>query len=515
MAEKTILKDKVHPLFTDKIGEWEFFRDAAIGGKEFATNNLFSHRLEDTDDLTQREERVYYLNYCDLLPDIYNYYIFRETIKRPVDTNLEIFRDNCDRRGTDISSFIKKAGRYATIYGAVHILVDIPETGKVTPTVADIKDSGTAPYCTLLLPTQVKDWSVDDAGRLRWIIYEYEYYRDLDPKIEREIETHYKVITTEEWWIEDEDGNKVKFDEEGAKSEGPNGLGFIPIFTLYNKEGEDDKVGESMLKDIAYINRIILNWCSLIDEQIERQTFSQLIVPDDGSMDEDEERGTDPLTKISTSVSFTFNPESRHPPAFIAPTTDTINTIWNLVLDHIKEIFRLAGLQGGTSDLYTSKSGRQSQMSFKGVDSSLAEKSVTYQKAENGISKLAYVQLGANIEEFEDVKYPTQFNTVALAEEVDSIIKVLERNFSETLNKTLMKDIARKAITVTPESIKEIIENEIDAGDGIILPLTGGPAEEKEAGGDGNTNTKQGDSFQSRDKTLKDEVGKQAKATKR
>ena len=513
MAEKVILKDREHPLYTEKIGDWIFYRDAAKGGKEFATNNIFTHRLEDSDDLAQREERVYYLNYCDILPDIYNSYIFRETIKRPTDPKLELFRENVDRRGTHISDFIKKAGRYATIYGACHIIVDVPEPGKVQPTVADVKESGDAPFCTIILPTQLKDWSVDDAGRFRWICYEYQYLRDLDPTLEREEETHYKIITTEEWWIEDETGAKVKFDEEGAKSEGTNELKFIPIYTLYNKEGEDDKVGESMLKDIAYINRIVLNWCSLIDEQIERQTFSQLIVPDDASMDEDEQKGKDPLDRISTSVAFTFNPESKHPPAFISPSVDTINTIWNLSLDHVREIFRLAGLQGGSSDLYTSKSGRQSQMSFKSVDSSLADKSLTYQKLENAISKLAYRQLNENIADYENVKYPSSFNTVALSEEVDGLLKVMERNFSETLNKTLMKDIARKAITVTPEAVKEIIENEIDAGDGIVksdaaMSASLNPDQEKD--GDGNPNTNQGKSFKPKEKVDKEESSKRS-----
>jgi len=505
MAEQVKLADRQHPLYADNITEWEFFRAATKGGIGFAQNNIFEHRLEDSEDKSQREERVYYLNYCDIIPDIYNDYIFRETIKRPTDTKLETFRENADGRGTSISDFIKKAGRYASTYGACHIFVDTTGINKEKPSVADVK--GVMPFCTIILPTQLKDWSVDENGNFRWILYEYQYYKDLDPKVEREDEIHYKVITTEEWWIENEDGEKVKFEEDERESEGTNELGFIPIYTLYNKEGEDDKVGESLLKDIAYVNRIILNWCSLIDEQIERQTFSQLIVPDDSTMDEDENKGKDPLDRISTSVAFTFNGESRHPPAFISPNTETINTIWKLVLDHIREIFRLAGLQGGTSDIYTERSGRQAQMSFKGVDSSLAEKALTYQKCENYISRLVYKQLGLKVEEYENVKYPSSFNIVALSEEIDGLLKIMERNFSETLNKTLMKDIARKAITVTPETIKETIENEIDSGDGRVESIKSNNFI-AEADGQGNTNSNLEKSFKSSKTVEKEEVGK-------
>jgi len=504
MAEKINLAEREHPLYAENRDKWEFYRDAAKGGKEFAENNLFTHRLEDSDDLAERKNRLYYLNYCDTIPDIYNSYIFRETIKRPTDQNISYFRENADRKGTSISDFVKKAGRYASVYGVCHILVDIPEIDKKSPSVADVKASKTSPFCSIILPTALKDFSVDEAGNFRWILYEYQHYKDLDPTVEREEETHYKLITTEKWWIEDEDGNKIKF-EDGSKSEGENKLGFIPIYTLYNKEGEDDKIGESMLKDIAYVNRIILNWCSLIDEQIERQTFSQLIVPDDSSMDEDEQRGADPLDRISTSVAFTFNPDSKHPPAFIAPETETIVTIWRLVLDHVKEMFRMAGLQGGSSDLYTSRSGRQSQFSFMSVDSSLAEKALTYQKCENAVSKLAYIQLGYDITAYEDVKYPSSFNTVALAEEIDGLLKIMERNFSETLNKTLMKDIARKAISVTPESVKEQIENEIDSGDGNVSSVAKSFDVQAEKDGDGNTNSNLEKSFKSKDQLDKEE----------
>lgn len=505
MAEekKVKLADRSHPLYSDNIKRWEFFRDAAKGGTAFAENNIFEHRLEDSDDKNDRAERVYYLNYCDVIPDIYNSYIFRETIKRPSDDTLKVFRDNADKRGTSISDFIKRAGRYAAIYGACHILVDISKIDKKTPSLADVKRSGISPFCFIILPTQLVDWSLDSDGNFNWIIYEYTYYKDLDPTIEREEEQYFKIITKKEWWIENQDGEKVKFDD-GSESAGTNALGLIPIYTLYNKEGEDDKIGESMLKDIAYINRIVLNWCSLIDEQIERQTFSQLVMPDDASMDEDEQRGKNPLDRISTSSIFTFNPDSKHAPKFISPEMETINTIWRLVTDHIREMFRLAGLQGGTSDLYTSNSGRQSQMSFKSVDSSLAEKSLTYQKCENAISKLAYLQLGKNAEEFESVKYPSSFNTVALSEEIDGLLKIMERNFSETLNKTLMKDIARKAISVTPESIKAQIEQEIESGDGLVESVSKnmfGP----EKDGQGNPNTDLEKTFKTKEQKDKED----------
>ena len=275
---------------------------------------------------------------------------------------------------------------------------------------------------------------------------------------------------------------------------------------MYHKAG-DDKIGESLLKDIVYVNRAIMNYCSLIDEMCERQTFSQLIVPDMGDLAEENESGEDPLGKIGTSSAWTFNAEAKNPPQFISPNTDNINTIWALALDLIKEIYRLSGLQGGTSDLYTARSGRQSQVSFSGVNSALAEKASNYEKFENNISRLAYLMLGSSIDDYADISYPNSFDIAALEDEIDNSMKIMERNFSETLNKSLQKQISRKALPTVPNDIKEAIESEIDASDGIVSPVQ---VTANLSNGDGNPNSDLGNSFKSKEKVDKDQAGKQA-----
>lgn len=493
------LSEREHPQYTDNAPAWDFYGSSSKGGSSFlTTENIKSHRLEESEDYTERKDRAYFLNYCDTIPKIYNSYIFKGTIKRYPDSDLAIFRESVDGKGTAMDDFIKKAGYLASIFGVVHLLVDMNTSPKKNPSKADIRNDGVAPFCSIILPTQMIDWSVDTKGNFNWILYTYTNYTDLDPTVEREEETHYKLITRDKWEVQDEDGNVVTF-EDGTPSSGTNPLGTIPVYTMYHSTINDDKVGDSLIKDIVYVNRAILNWCSCIDEMIERQTFSQLVVPDDGSLSEDEDK--DPLRRLSTASAWTFNYDSKHPPAFISPRADNITTIWNLVVDHIKEMFRMAGLQGGTSDLYTSRSGRQSQMNFMGVSSALAEKSTTYEKAENGIALLAYQQLGLDPEAYERAKYPTTFDIVALMEEIDSILKIMERNFSSRLNKTLMKEVARKSVPTALEGVKAEIEDEIEAGDGYVEPLspTGNPLDpEAEAKGDGNTNTDQGNSYKSK-----------------
>uniref|UniRef100_A0A6M3JWI8 Putative portal protein n=1 Tax=viral metagenome TaxID=1070528 RepID=A0A6M3JWI8_9ZZZZ len=462
MAELIKLADRVHPLYEYNKETWELYFDSVKGGDEFITeDNLFSHRLEDPEDYDERLERGYYLNYCDTIPSIYNSFIFRSNIERPPDDSIKDFRANVDGRGTDISAYIKRAGYFSSVFGVMHILVDINSEGGRIISKADEKNL--RPYCSMIYPTKLRDWAVDDFGNFIWVLIESEYYDDKDPLYEREIRKHYKLITKEYWKVEDEEGNLVE--------SGINSLGYIPIITMYHKDLTDDKVGESMLKDIVYVNRTIMNWCSCIDEMIERQTFSQLVLPDDGTLAEASETGDDPLIRVSTSSVWTANAESRWPPQFISPNVENITTIWSLVLDHVKEMFRMAGLIGSSDDLYVSRSGRAAQMGFLGVNSSLAEKAAKYQEFENTISKMVYEYMGRDMDDFKEVKYPDSFDVTALSEEITTYFSIMERNFSTTLNKTIMRSIARRSTPLAPSDIRLKIEEEIESNSGIVEPV--------------------------------------------
>ena len=467
------LSERTHPLYDDNIDNWDLYKDAAKGGESFITDeNLFSHRLEDSTDYSDRLDRAFFLNLCDLLPTIYNNYIFRTSVERAPNPDLAPFRLNADGRGTPISELVRRAGYFASTFGVIHYLVDMPISPKRKMSKADVRNGNINPYGSIIYPHQLRDWSLDKEGRFRWVIIESVFYRDLDPTVEREEELHYKLITTENWEIQNEDGESVKFDD-GTPSKGDNPLGVVPIATMYHTANYgDDKIGESLIKDVVFINREIMNFCSLISESIARQAFSQLVVPDDGSLAEAAEDGTaNPLVKLGTSSVWTYSSESRTMPAYISPDAEIIATVWRLTTDLVKECFRLASLVGGTSDLYTQSSGRQSQMSFMGVNAALSDKAMSYQKFENSLSKLALMQLGKDVESFEEVKYPTSFDIAALEEELLNYMNIMEHNFSPVLNKTIQKNIVRRVIPTSPQSVRTEIENEIDSGDGIVEPV--------------------------------------------
>ena len=511
-----VIADREHPLYIENADKWDLYMAAVKGGSDFINDtNLYTHRLEALEDFEERLARAYYLNFCETIPGIYNNFIFKEKVERPSNDATESFRVNTDGKGTEMSDFVSRIGYLSKVFGAMHVLVDMPQKERdKTYTRRFVKEENIQPYCKLVYPHQLKDWSVDSEGNFQWVLIEDIYYRDADPTKERDAEFIYLLMTKDEWRYEDADGNPFVFEDSDRAVSGKNELEFVPMVTLYHKDIDDNRIGESMLKDIVYVNRIILNWSSCIDEMIERQTFSQLIVPDDGTLAEESETGDDPLKKLGTAYAWTFNANATHPPAFITPETKNIQVVWKLIVDHIKEIYRLAGLVGTSEDMSASRSGRAAQMGFLGVNSALAETARRYQQFENDISRLAMVQLGDDPADFEDVKYPDAFDIQSLTDEVDAFFKVMEKNFSETMNKEMMKNLSRRALPMAAPATKDAIETEIEAGDGYVQPnqtrseIVGTEPEHRAmAQQDGNPNLKQvKDSFRTKDRQATEET---------
>ena len=472
MAEATgkiDLSAREHPLYTDYKDKWDFYLQSVKGGDDYTKDedNLFTHRLESSsDDYEDRKSRAYFLNYCSAIPQIYADYIFKEKVTRPADDTLTEFREDVDGRGTSIVAFMRKISILSSIFGHIHIVIDTPQIEKdaegktVTLTKRDQKEKKLRPILSIVYPQALKDWSVDKTGTLNWVLIEIQSYDDANPLLERVAKTTYKIISRDKWEIYDEDSNLI--------DSGVNELGEVYMVTCYNKDIDLDLIGESQLSDIAYVNRAIFNWCSNIDEMIERQTFSQLICPDDGTLSEQNEENN-PLKRIGTSHIFTFPSDTGHPPSFISPDTSQVDIIWKMIKEHVKEIWRLAGLRSWDEGISVSqRSGVSMQFSFLDVNSALAAKASSLEVVENSLNGLYYKWMGKETDTPPAVHYPTSFDVLTLTEAIETTFKIVQANISETLNKHLLKSLVSKALPVISEDIKGQIEAEIDAGDGTI-----------------------------------------------
>ncbi len=466
--EKVGMHERKHPLYKEYMREWDFYEESALGGMHYNSNqdNLFTHRLEDwTGDYEDRFERTYYLNYCHLVCSLYADYIFKEIVRRPSDDILDEWRENTDGRGTHIDAFMNNVSYLSSVYGQVHVIVDAPYARDINVPMHVFKEDKAKrfdPYAVIVVPQDLRDWSVDEFGNYNWVLIRSRGYADTDPTKEREDDTTYRLITREKWEVYDSDGVKI--------NEGVNELGEVYMVTCYNTDSNMDVIGESIIKDIARINRTIYNWCSNIDEMIERQTFSQLVMPEDPNAELHEgDEGGDPLRVIGTSQIFTFPATAGHPPSFISPDRQQIDAIWKMIQQHIDKIYELSGLGtvGSQSKFLSQRSGISQAYQFLSINSSLARKAKKLEQAENAIEQL--VLAWQNSEQEEPVEYPTAFDTLSLQETADSTFNIVGQNFSTTLNIEMLKALAKKAAPVLPTETLQAIYDEIEENEGVLM----------------------------------------------
>jgi len=477
MAEKEKplkINERTHPLYNKYLSEWEFYIESALGGKDYYSNedNLFTHRLEDqAGDYYDRLDRVYYLNFCNLVCSIYADYIFKEKIRRPPNPTLDEFRTNMDGRGTDINTFMNQVSWLSSVYGQIHIVVDSPFAKDVNVPLHIYKQNKERfnPYAVIVTPQDLRDWSVDEFGNLNWVLIRSMGYKDLDPQAGREDDTTYRLIARDYWEVYDASGKRI--------NKGENPLGAVYMTTCYNSDTNIDLIGESLITDISRINRIIYNWCSNIDEMIERQTFSQLVMPEDPHAELSElSEGGDPLRALGTSQIFTFPATAGQPPQFISPDRQQIDVIWKMIEQHKDLIYELAGLGtvGSSSKFLSQRSGVSQAYQFLSINSSLAKKAAKLERVENSINKLVLMWKKQKDAE-EKVEYPSQFDVLSLTETMQTAFQIAGQNFSTTLNIELLKNLAKKAAPVLPEETLNKIYEEIEANKGSIMqPMLAG-----------------------------------------
>ena len=116
------------------------------------------------------------------------------------------------------------------------------------------------------------------------------------------------------------------------------------------------------------------------------------------------------------------------------------------------------------------RSGVSMQFRFLDVNSALAAKAASLERAENAINRLVYLWTKKNAESIPSVNYPSSFDVLSLTDTIETTFQIVEANISSTLNKNLLKNLVSKALPVVSEDIKAIIEQEIEAGDGTITP---------------------------------------------
>lgn len=459
------LKDRLaqtHPLYDAHQQSWLLYRDSYIGGTRYIENRayLFKHFREDQGDYADRLRRAVYPNFCRRVIDTYNAFIFREPISRVPhgdDAAFKAFESDADLRGTSLTQFMsEEVQKPASIYGHVVVLVDLPSTDVAPATRLDDAKLGMRPYVTAYSPLDVVDWALDGDGDYTYVRFREEAGDestwDADRKEPRCI---YRTWTQTEWLIHDDTGALLR--------SGTHDLGVVPAVRVPILPDMDcPELGQSILADIALLNRAVYNYRSLLDEFLYRQCFNILGIPTTGSMTK--EKIEEWLKEFGTTRGF-FYDGTGAPPSYVSPPVSPAEFLLKTMETTAQEIVELAKLQDRSATQKTA-SGIARAYEFQESNSAFTKIARNLQASEEKIIWLFYRWKDATVRPNEvpvAVEYPTDFNLRTLAEEIDDALALLTMQISPTFNAEIRKRVAEQALPEADDATEKKIRDEIDA----------------------------------------------------
>jgi hypothetical protein len=247
---------------------------------------LYSHVRESKQSYNDRASRADHYPVFRNVIDIYGSAVLRTEPQRDDATGepWKTYHDDVDRRGTNIAAFVRQATSYALCYHIEFALTDKPRSiGPVASREQELAMGGRA-YSYLVSPLDLINWSIDeDTGEFRWIVI-----REREPDTRAPGEQtdtlppyQYRVWTTTDWKLYRANENKTAYTLAG---QGDHPVGEVPLAVLYARRGHDSRLDlepDGMLSGLQRNDRSIFNAMSLLDDQIYKQGFSTLALPQD------------------------------------------------------------------------------------------------------------------------------------------------------------------------------------------------------------------------------------------
>ncbi len=178
---KMIDIDREHPEFRRQKLMWRMYRDLYSGGHEFkhrAAEYLLRRQKEPLDVYGERLQRAFYQNYIGSIVDWYAATLFRREPSLQLEGGIETGRsfltelaDDCDLRGSNLSSFFRQCLTDALVAGRSHILIDFPRPTKLPANRAEEEAEGLSrAYLVRYQAEDLINWSLDDRGEYDWVV---------------------------------------------------------------------------------------------------------------------------------------------------------------------------------------------------------------------------------------------------------------------------------------------------------------------------------------------------------
>ena len=454
--------------YKNNINNWIFWGAAYDGDKDFIALTIEKHERESTKNYNQRVKEAYVFNFAAMIIDLFNYYLTEKSPVRDMPSELvndeqwKMFSKDCDLFGTNFETYLNEIQKVASTFGSVGVLVDKPRKksiGDAAVSKADEINEGIYPYCATYTLPDILDWRIEknESGRP---VLGYLKLKNSDDT--------YTIWTLTNWEIWEIPTDEKLKTMSNAKPQlvdsGANSLGEIPfVFMINVRDVKKPYQGKSDIKDIARVCGSIVRNCSHGDEVIKFAGFPIYLEPMRPAGEEDGDDKAIGVTAVSE-----YDPESNAKPEWLeSEVLDPITACIAWIDRKISAIYDMAHISGihATATSKEARSGVSLRYEFQQLASILSKKSDNMNEAE---LKIIYLylkwQLMESLFKQINVHRPKDFSIDDLSQDLDNILKVLERDtkrVARNMGVEYMKSAKKRMVKHTLPDITETVRTEI------------------------------------------------------
>jgi hypothetical protein len=471
MMSKRAELEEVHRLYRANSAEWEFFRQAYLGGREWEEASLlYKYLNESVPQLRERLRQTPLENHCRSVVHTYSGFMWRNPPKRnlgKLEANRAVLAlyEDADKEGASLNEFMKSVALWASVFGCSWVVMDKPASRAVTK--ADELEGDIRPYLKLYFPVHVLNWRFEETGAGR---YELTYLKVRERIDEGAADGWvYRVWSRERVEVWRVEGKK----EPVLVSGEANVLGAVPAVVHYNTKPLERGVAMSDLQDVARMQRSMYNDLSELAQMIRGSNHKTLV----------KNKGDDASTGAGGVIIMHDDtlPEKR--PYLLQADAEALVGLLEAMDKKVEMINRMAHLTPVRTYQTTIVSAVAIETEFQILNTLLSEKSAQLEVTENQLfrifcrwERIDWRTAGVV------VTYPKRFelrDRKADLEFLDKALTVAERIGSATLRQELERQVAR--VVLERDDVLEVVERELLGTGGESVGSGGGASENAEA----------------------------------
>lgn len=408
MPEKAsdIIRTRRSAKLAEKEPIYKLLDDSYRGGFAYKQGkHLKKYPREWSEVFKTREERAVYFNYLQPIVDILSGFIFKNEPDRKLPSELEALKGKAfKRRG--IEQGMQGIGINTLMY-TMGVLVDSPKYDtNAIKSEADRKRAGLNPYACLYYPHQIRDFAINEDGKLIWVLLDDSRIEKSDPLQKEQVKKVYRLWTDKFYQdFEIKENAQTKETEVIAGEEAPHPVGYVPFHFVNWRDVDDDHISDSPMEDVAILSEQIYNTLSLLDEQLHTGTFASLAMPVRKKEDVPDDVVKTGIYDVPVLI---YDGTLSQSPAYIRPGLDTIDPFITAVKLYIYEIFRKIGMDVDRDKSYT-QSGAAMGKEFQKTEALLRFGAESLQQCEDFIFRTMGRWLGKDYGDEIKISYSKTF----------------------------------------------------------------------------------------------------------